>query len=286
MSTPLRLVVLGNPIAHSKSPAIHRDFASQLGLSVQYERVLAPLQGFDGTVRALRAAGVAGANVTVPFKQAAFELAGQYSEGAQFAEAANTLVFSPEGIYADNTDGGGLCRDLNRQLQAHQLSLADCEVLLLGAGGAASGCIAAFKQHGVQALTILNRTVHKAEALALRANRIGLPATGAGFDTKAIATGLPRVVVNASSASLNGEVPVMDVAWYRDAVLAYDMMYGAETTAFMKHVARVNPALLISDGLGMLVFQAALAFEIWTGRTPDALMTLARMREGLGQQHG
>ncbi|HEY1057950.1 MAG TPA: shikimate dehydrogenase [Limnobacter sp.] len=286
MSTPLRLVVLGNPIAHSKSPAIHRDFASQLGLPVQYERVLAPLDGFVGTVRALQAAGVAGANVTVPFKQAAFELASQFSEGARFAEAANTLVFSSEGIRADNTDGGGLCRDLNRQLQAQQLSLADCEVVLLGAGGAASGCMAAFKNHGVQALTILNRTVHKAEALAQRASSIGLPSAGAGFDAKAPSTSLPRVVVNASSASLAGEAPAVDPAWYNNAVLAYDMMYGAEPTAFVRKVASMNPALPTSDGLGMLVFQAALAFEIWTGRAPDGLATLARMRQGLGQQHG
>lgn len=286
MSTPLRLVVLGNPIAHSKSPAIHRDFARQLGLPVQYERVLAPLDGFAMTVQALQAAGVAGANVTVPFKQAAFELASHCSPGARFAQAANTLVFSPEGIKADNTDGGGLCRDLNRQLQAQGMSLADCEVLLLGAGGAASGCMAALKDHGVKALTILNRTPHKAEALAVRASSIGLPATGAGFEAKATASGLPRVVVNASSASLAGEVPAVDTAWYQHAVLAYDMMYGAAPTAFLQQVARVNPALPVSDGLGMLVFQAALAFEIWTGQVPDAQATLARMRQDLGQHHG
>lgn len=286
MSTTLRFVVLGNPVAHSKSPVIHRDFAAQLGLHIQYEKLLAPLEGFEQTVRALQASGVKGVNVTVPFKQQAFALATTPSPAARFAQAANTLTFKAEGIEADNTDGGGLCRDLNRLLQAHGLSLSNCDVLLLGAGGAASACIAAFKAQGVQHLTILNRTASKAVELAQRACDHGLPAIGGGLDAKPLTPGgsNPLVLVNASASSLKGDVPAIAPEWYDNAVLAYDMMYAAHDTPFVQFVKSLaKPRLMTSDGLGMLVFQAELAFEIWTGQRPDGLQTLQRMRASLGQ---
>lgn len=278
-----RYVVIGNPIAHSMSPAIHADFAAQLGLPLQYERMLAPLDGFAQTVAALKAAGVKGANVTVPFKLEACQLADTLSPAAQFAQAANTLKFLPDGmVLAENTDGGGLCRDLDRQLRTLGLRLNQCQVLMIGAGGAASGCVAAFQHAGVQHLTVLNRTVIKARELAERAEAIDLPAAGGGLDTPPShfdVPGAPVVVVNASSSSLKGEVPVLHPDWFERAVLVYDMMYAAQPTPFMRSVRNVE--IPCSDGLGMLVFQAQLAFEVWTGQSPNALETLIKVRQML-----
>lgn len=282
-----RYVVIGNPIAHSMSPFIHTDFAAQLGLPLQYERVLAPLDGFAQTVGALKAAGVKGANVTVPFKLDAFALASvppsTLTPAAEFAQAVNTLKFNADGtVLADNTDGGGLCRDLDRQLQALGLRLEQCQILMIGAGGAASGCVAAFQQAGVQHLTVLNRTVGKARELAQRAEATDLPAAGGGLDTPPShfeIPGAPVVIVNASSSSLKGDVPAIHPDWYPRTVLAYDMMYAAEPTPFMRALSKLD--FPCSDGLGMLVFQAQLAFELWTGQAPDALETLSKVRQGL-----
>lgn len=278
-----RYVVIGNPIAHSMSPAIHTDFAAQLGLPLQYQRVLAPLDGFTQTVAALKAAGVKGANVTVPFKLEAFAIAAECSPAAQFAQAANTLKFNADGtVLADNTDGGGLCRDLARQLKTLGLRMDQCQVLMIGAGGAASGCVAAFQDSGIQHLTVLNRTVAKARELAERAEAIDLPAAGGGLDTPPShfdIPGAPVIIVNASSSSLKGDVPVLHLDWYERAVLVYDMMYAAEPTPFMQSIN--NPELPCSDGLGMLVFQAQLAFEAWTGQSPNALATLTKVRQVL-----
>lgn len=281
ISPVARYVVIGNPIAHSMSPAIHADFAAQLGLPLQYERVLAPLDGFSQTVAALKAAGVKGANVTVPFKLEACMLADTLSPAAQFAQAANTLKFSPDGtVLADNTDGGGLCRDLDRQLRTLGLRLDQCQILMVGAGGAASGCVAAFQHAGVQHLTVLNRTATKARELAERAEAIDLPAAGGGLDTPPShfdIPGAPVVVVNASSSSLKGDVPVLHPDWFERAVLVYDMMYAAQPTPFMRSIRNVDTPC--SDGLGMLVFQAQLAFEVWTGQSPNALETLINVRQ-------
>lgn len=278
-----RYVVIGNPIAHSMSPAIHSDFAAQLGLPLLYQRVLAPLNGFTQTVAALQAAGVKGANVTVPFKLEAFEIATECSPAAQFAQAANTLKFNADGtVLADNTDGGGLCRDLARQLKTLGLRMDQCQVLMIGAGGAASGCVAAFQDSGIQHLTVLNRTVAKARELAERAEAIDLPAAGGALDTPPShfdIPGAPVIIVNASSSSLKGDVPALHPDWYERAVLVYDMMYAAEPTPFMQSIH--NPELPCSDGLGMLVFQAQLAFEVWTGQSPNALATLSKVRQML-----
>ena len=284
---PDRYVVIGNPIAHSMSPAIHADFAAQLGLPLQYERVLAPLNGFRQTVAALQAACVKGANVTVPFKLDAFAIASHapntLTPAADFAQAVNTLKFQADGtVLGDNTDGGGLCRDLARQLDVLGLNMAQCQVLMIGAGGAASGCVAAFQEAGIQHLTVLNRTAAKARELAQRAEALELPAAGGSLDTPPShfdIPGAPVIVVNASSSSLNGDVPTIHPDWFERAVLVYDMMYAAEPTPFLRATNHLQ--LPSSDGLGMLVFQAQLAFEVWTGQTPNALETLAKVRQFL-----
>ncbi|HEX5484562.1 MAG TPA: shikimate dehydrogenase [Limnobacter sp.] len=276
-----RYAVIGNPIAHSRSPWIHSHFAKQLGLDLDYGRQLAPLDDFVGTVRAMQEAGYKGANVTVPFKQQAFELGDVHSDAVAFAKAANTLKFLPDGqIQTDNTDGMGLCRDLSDRLATKSLSLAEVQVVMVGAGGAASGCVSAFKQAGVKHLSILNRTAGKAVELAQRATSIGLPAWGGGLvDFPGDFENIPVVLVNASSSSLKGEVPILDERWYSGTVMAYDMMYAAQPTAFMRDIGpRLSSDALLSDGLGMLVHQAALSFEWWTGERPDAVLTLNALR--------
>lgn len=281
-----RYVVIGNPIAHSKSPMIHADFARQLGVDLQYCKLLSPLDGFEQTIRMLAAAGVKGANVTVPFKQEAYRLALKPSAAVQFAQAANTLKFTSDGIEADNTDGIGLCTDLNRLLQQHVqqqgLHLKGSTIVMIGAGGAASGCVSAFKDAGVDQLLILNRTVDKALQLAAKAQSIGLKAQGLSLDSNPSAmTDLHTdslIVVNASSSSLTGQAAPVSEAWFETCCLAYDMMYGQDQTPFMRQAVQHNPSVPVADGLGMLVFQAAAAFEFWTGLQPHAADTLERMR--------
>lgn len=277
-----RYVVIGNPISHSLSPSIHLDFAHQTGVDVQYRRWLSPLNGFDGTVSALIAAGVRGANVTVPFKEQAARIAQTQSEGVSFAGAANTLKLSKSGqIEAHNTDGEGLCQDLKRLLSDQDLSLSAVHVLLIGAGGAARGCVSALKEYGVPKLTILNRTPEKAKDLARLAQAKGLEADGQSLTAIPSDIALPLVIVNASSSSLHGGNLKIDPSWWSFAVLCLDMMYSKKPTPFMELAMQHKAGIAVADGLGMLVNQAALAFEIWTGRRPDALSTLVRMRQTL-----
>lgn len=277
-----RYVVIGNPIGHSLSPSIHFDFARQTGIHIQYRRWLCPSDGFDNTIRALTAAGVKGANVTVPFKEQAAAIATIRSEGVFFSGAANTLKFeSDDRIKAYNTDGEGLCRDLSRLLEPVGLELSQTHVLMLGAGGAARGCLSAFKAHGVQHLTILNRTAGKAADLARLSQSIGLAAIGGALTDHATRNDLPLVIVNASASSLKDESLPVHQSWWDQSVLCLDMMYGAKPTAFMEQALLNKKGIVVADGLGMLVNQAALAFEIWTSLIPDASSTLMRMRQTL-----
>lgn len=280
-----RYVVIGNPIAHSKSPMIHADFAGQLGVDLQYSKLLSPIDGFEQTLRMLSAAGVRGANVTVPFKQEAWRLATKPSAAVQFAQAANTLRFTEDGLEADNTDGLGLCTDLNRLLELQGQQLKGATVVMVGAGGAASGCVSAFKDFGVGLLLILNRTVEKALELAQRAVSVGLQAQGLSLDSSpseiSSLGASPLLLVNASSSSLSGQSAPIHEAWFKQACFCYDMMYGQEPTPFIKQTLSLNPQAGVADGLGMLVFQAAAAFEFWTGMKPNAADTLERMRNTL-----
>lgn len=279
-----RYVVLGNPISHSLSPRIHSLFAEQTGVKLQYERLLVPMGGFETTYAMLRAVGVKGANVTVPFKQEAARLADEVSPAVEFAGAANTLSFGPTGVKADNTDGRGLCIDLERLLNENGLELAGSEIVMIGAGGAASGCVEAFKQAGVAHLTVLNRTAEKAKVLAEKAESIGLPALGLSLDAEVkeqLASARTKVLVNASSSSLGGALPACNQGWFAWADLALDMMYGAKPTAFMMAVSDLRPVAMVADGLGMLVNQASVSFEIWTGHQPDRMATLETVRAWL-----
>lgn len=267
--------VFGNPIAHSKSPRIHAEFARQTGQDMTYSARLAPLDGFAESVLAFRAEGGRGANVTVPFKEQAFALASRLSERARMAGAVNTLLFEPDGLYGDNTDGAGLVRDLTLNLG---LNLAGRRVLLMGAGGAARGVILPLLEARPAQLFIANRTPDKAVALAAGFGRGpgASPANLAGGGYEGLPGGFD-VVINATAASLAGDLPPLPEDAFAAGALAYDMMYGQDTPFLA--FARARGART-ADGLGMLVEQAAEAFMLWRGVRPDTGPVLRLLREG------
>lgn len=262
-----RYAVFGHPIAHSKSPQIHTAFARQTGQDMTYEAILAPLDGFADSVAAFIAAGGRGANVTVPFKEEAFRLASRLSPRAQRAGAVNTLVFDADGILGDNTDGAGLVADLTRNLHC---AIAGKRVLLLGAGGAARGVIEPLLDRQPTALVIANRTVSRAEELA---ELFGRDVRACSFDAADIPFDL---VINATAASLAGDLPPLSPRVFTPDTLAYDMMYGRDTPFL--DFARTHGART-ADGLGMLVEQAAEAFCLWRGVRPDTAPVIASLRQ-------
>ena len=270
-----RYAVVGNPIAHSRSPEIHAAFARETGQDMRYSKLLAPLDGFRSTIESFRAAGGKGVNVTVPFKLEAFELAGELSQHARDAGAANFLRFDNGCIHADNTDGIGLTRDI-----AHNLGfgLTGKRVLLMGAGGAAQGVLAPLLEYGPLMLTIANRTVDKALHLAERFRHRPAAASsvlcGLGFGE--LAGHHFDLIINATSTSLNGELAPLPADAFAAGALAYDMMYGKTPTPFLAFAAAHGAKT--SDGLGMLVEQAAESFLLWRGVRPETAPVLALLR--------
>jgi shikimate dehydrogenase len=269
-----RYAVIGNPIAHSKSPDIHAAFARQTGQDMTYDCILGPLDGFFAAVDAFRAAGGRGMNVTLPFKVEAYEYARSRTPRAEAAGAVNTLKFDGAHVLGDNTDGAGLVRDLEQNLG---VALAGRRVLLLGAGGAARGVVLPLLERRVGALVIANRTAGKAVAIAARFAPHG-PVVGCGFGD--LAGQRFDVAINATSASIAGEVPALPGGIYADGATAYDMMYGKGETSFMQQ-ARRDGAQHVSDGLGMLVEQAAEAFLLWRDVRPDTAPVLRQLRQAL-----
>jgi shikimate dehydrogenase len=268
--------VFGNPIAHSKSPAIHAAFASASGQDLRYEARLAPVDGFQQAIAEFVVAGGKGANVTVPFKEEAFRLATRLSARATRAGAVNTLAFNGSEIFGDNTDGAGLVRDITCNLG---YSLAGKRILLLGAGGASRGVIAPLLAENPVSLFIANRNAEKAVALADSFADIA-PVIGANFaDTAGKSF---DVVINATSASLAGESLPLPQGIFAAGALAYDMMYGKDETPFLA-LARGQGVAHCADGLGMLVEQAAEAFFVWRGVRPDVAPVLLDLRAKLGQ---
>ena len=272
-----RYAVIGHPIAHSKSPRIHAAFARQTGQQLEYEALLAPLDGFVDTVTQFREAGGRGLNVTVPFKLEAFALASRRTDRAATAGAVNTLMFDADGILGDNTDGAGLVRDLVANLQC---PLVGRRVLLLGAGGAARGALLPLLQAGPASLTLANRTEAKAHALT-DAFRQYAPGTTLHASTFAGLAGQQfDVVINATSASLAAEAPPLPAGIYAPDALAYDMMYGSSETAYLR-AAREAGVKHLADGLGMLIEQAAESFALWRGVRPHTAPVLAELRREL-----
>jgi shikimate dehydrogenase len=254
--------VFGNPIGHSKSPLIQAAFARQTGEDIEYRAILAPTDGFADAVAAFIAEGGKGANVTLPFKQEAYRLATRLTQRAEQANAVNTLVFKDDEVVGDNTDGVGLLRDITINLNT---PIRDQRVLLLGAGGAARGVIGPLLDEHPRSLTIANRTVARARSLAEHFAAIG-PIDGGGYE--ALAGRAFDIVINATSASLSGAMPTLPTGLFAPGSLVYKMMYGLGDTPF-RVFAREQGAGMISEGLGMLLEQAAESFFVWRGVRPD-----------------
>ena len=266
--------VFGNPIAHSKSPAIHAAFAAVSGQDLVYEARLAAVDGFKQAISEFVAAGGKGANVTVPFKEEAFRLATRLSERAARAGAVNTLAFNGAEIFGDNTDGAGLVRDITHNLG---FSLAGKRILLLGAGGASRGVIAPLLAEQPVSLFIANRSADKALLLAEAFS--GMAPVDAGSFAKTAGKSFD-LVINATSASLSGESLPLPPGIFASGSLAYDMMYGKGETPFLA-LAREQGAAQRADGLGMLVEQAAEAFFVWRSVRPATAQVLADLRAKL-----
>ncbi len=264
-----KYAVIGNPVSHSKSPLIHQMFAEQTGQDISYEAIEAPLDGFASTIQRLRDEGYKGCNITVPFKHEAYALANEHSGRARAARAVNTFLFQDGQILGDNTDGVGLVTDIEQNLGCKFLFK---RVLLMGAGGAAHGVIWHLFNAGA-AIIIANRNMDKAEKLA---------AEFAGYGTvfaksyDALAGQKFDIVINATSSGLTDSLPPLPDGLFNTGALAYDMMYGKETP-FLRF-AREQGAGRLSDGLGMLVEQAAVAFQKWRDVAPDTAPVIARLR--------
>jgi shikimate dehydrogenase len=259
-----RYAVVGNPVAHSKSPLIQEAFARATGQRMRYERLLAPLDGFPETVRKFAEANGFGLNVTIPFKLQAFALARERSTRAQSARACNTLAWRGDHWFGDNTDGTGVVRDLTRNLGD---TIAGRKLLVLGAGGAARGIAGALLAELPLRLVIANRTHAKAVELAAQFEREGpvsaaplASLSGQQFD----------IVVNATSLGLGTSVPagLWPHRLFAAQAIAYDLIYADNTTPFL-HWARGEGAARTADGLGMLIEQAAESFYLWRGIRPD-----------------
>lgn len=271
-----RYAVIGNPVSHTKSPALQTAFARQCGQDMEYSAILAPLDGFVATVRAFQCSGGRGMNITVPFKLEAFDLANELTPRARSARAVNTFSFLPDGgILGDNTDGCGIVRDITRNLG---YPLAGKRILILGAGGAARGALLPILNEKPAALFIANRTAAKAVALAADFDRMadGAGLAGGGF---AAIEGSFDVIINATAASMTDEVPPLPAPLWQGVSLAYDMFYQAAPTAFLRHAQQQGVALT-SDGLGMVVEQGAESFYLWRGVRPDTAPVIAALRKG------
>lgn len=273
--------VVGNPVEHSRSPAIHSLFARQTGQTMDYTRLLAPLDGFAQTVRQWATEHPArGCNVTVPFKFEAFQMAGCHTERAVLAQAANTLVFhspDPATWLADNTDGAGLMRDITVNADTR---IQGMQVLLVGAGGASAGVLGPLIAQGPERICVANRTVSKAQDLVDThrgwASQHGVVLQACSLDAL---SGPFDIVINGTAASLQGgaiPIPAGCIRGMGPQTLVVDMMYGPAAEPFLawarEHGARTR------DGLGMLVEQAAEAFHVWRGVRPDTAPVLEQLR--------
>lgn len=271
--------VMGNPVEHSRSPAIHARFAALTGQRLHYAKRLVPLDGFAPAVAAFVAEGGLGCNITVPFKFEAAPLAQQLSARAALAQACNVLTFTRQAdgsvvTTADNTDGVGLVNDIQANAG---VALAGRDLLLVGAGGAAAGVLGPLLEARPRRLVVANRTVERAQALVARhatlAAAHGCTLTAAALDA---VDGAFDVVVNASASSLGGAaVPVAGTV-LKPGALAYDMMYGPAAAPFLQWAA--SHGAHGRDGLGMLVEQAAEAFALWRGVRPPSAQVLAELR--------
>lgn len=272
-----RYAVMGNPIAHSKSPRIHALFAEQTAQELAYDAILVEPGEFASAVQAFVGQGGKGLNITVPFKQDAWRLCPHCSARAERAQAVNTIrVDDHARLYGDNTDGAGLLRDL---ADNHEVAMSAARILVLGAGGAVRGVLEPLLAQQPQALVIANRTEAKAIELAGQFQDLG-SVTGCGFE--ALAGRSFDLVINGTAASLQGQVPPLPPGVLARGAVCYDMMYGPSPTAFVQW-ASAQGATLALDGLGMLVEQAAEAFQLWRGLRPQTGPVIEILRAELAE---
>ena len=256
-----RYAVIGNPVAHSRSPEIHAAFARECGVDMQYDRLLAAPNRFAETVEAFRMSGASGANITLPFKLDAFDYASECTLRATRSRSVNTLRFESNKILGDNTDGVGLCRDIIGNIGR---PLRGARILLIGAGGAARGVVGALLDCEPATLAITNRTLAKAHVIV---DEIGANDLFCAIGPAQLPSERFDVLINATSASLTASLPPVPASCFSKDALAYDMMYGAGLTPFLALAASTGAR--IEDGLGMLVEQAAEAFYVWRGVRPS-----------------
>lgn len=272
-SGPDRYAVIGNPVAHSKSPLIHAAFARALGEVLEYGRLLADPAHFEDEVRGFFAAGGRGLNVTVPFKERAWALADEHGPAAAACGAVNTLKpLQGGGLWGDNTDGIGLVRDLQDN---HGFDFTGRWVLLLGAGGAVRGVLRPLLDTGLARLTLANRTAARALELARSAADLG-PVQGCGLGE--LAGQSFDLIVNGTSAGLFGEVPPLPPGCLAAGGWTYDMLYADTPTAFCCW-GQAQGAVRALDGLGMLVEQAAESYRLWRGQRPPTAGVVALLRQ-------
>ncbi len=272
---PDRYAVMGNPVKHSKSPQIHKAFAKETGQFIEYTAIQVDVGGFKQAVSHFQAHGGKGLNVTVPFKVDAWKLSDTLSKRAQRAGAVNTLMLNSDGsIDGDNTDGIGLVKDMVDRLG---WPLRHKKVLILGAGGAVRGVLAPILEQQPQQLVIANRTASKAQQLADAFADLGT-LSGGGYE--ALQGQQFDLVINGTAASLQGKLPPLPEQLLCEPGYCYDMMYASEPTAFMRW-AQQQGIRHISDGLGMLVGQAAESFWLWRGVRPSVAPVIKSIRQGM-----
>lgn len=269
---PDQYCVFGNPIEHSRSPEIHHMFANKSQQSINYQKILVPVEGFSQAIKDFISTNGKGANVTVPFKEQAMSLSDQLSPRAASAGAVNTLTFKDGMIYGDNTDGEGLVIDL----LANNVTLKQRNILLLGAGGAARGVLLPLLSQQPKSIVIANRTLSKADKICHQFADKRLTASS----YSAVANKHYDLIINATSASLAGDLPPISSDIINNQVVCYDMMYGKADTAFIMWAKR-HGAKKVIDGLGMLVGQAAASFNVWRGVTPEVKPVIEQLRKTL-----
>jgi shikimate dehydrogenase len=273
-----KYAVLGNPVSHSKSPLIHSMFAQQTDQTMSYVAIPLEENEFEGFVRNFFADGGGGLNVTVPYKGNAFALAASCSPRAELAQAVNTLFLDVNGdICGDNTDGVGLVTDLKLN---NKVAISGQRVLILGAGGAVRGIMAALVYEQASAITIVNRDVSKAELLAEEMQSMA-PIEAMSYSMLQEVANKGRrydLIINGTSSSLFGEMPELDAKLIAPDCCCYDLMYSATDTPFVQW-AKLEGARISIDGLGMLVEQAAEAFALWRGVRPNTASVMAHLRE-------
>lgn len=266
--------VVGNPIGHSKSPVIHHAFARQTNEAIDYTAIELPVDNFESELREIQKKGYKGVNVTVPFKQQAWKVCDERSPRAEDAGAVNTLIFGDEGkISGDNTDGAGLARDL---VNNHSVLIKSRKILILGAGGAVRGVLAPLLVLAPLSITIVNRTVNKAQDLADAFRTIG-DVRACGYDE--LDNEKYDLIINGTSAGLNQKIPPIAPEVLSINSVCYDMMYDISAPTAFVEWARSHGASRAIDGLGMLVEQAAESFYVWRGVLPETTSVIQSLRQ-------